>query len=171
MSALVRPIPSPSPSITYRSIRQEDNPALARIIRTVMTSIGCCGEGFSIHDPEVDRMFETYQSEDSAFFVAEVDGQLVGGAGIAPLKGTENVCELQKMYLLDAGRGLGVGSALMQQCLHFAKHAGYRQCYLETLARLSDACRLYEKSGFRIIPQAMGNTGHSSCNYFMLLDL
>ncbi len=43
-----------------RPIRPEDNPAVAQIIRQVMTEFGAVGCGFSIEDDEVDSMFEAY---------------------------------------------------------------------------------------------------------------
>ncbi len=159
-------------NLTLRHIEPKDNPTIARIIREVMTGIGCVGAGYSIADPELDSLYQTYQHSGSRFFMAELDGAAVGGAGIAPLKGADpSVCELQKMYILPTARGQGVGHQLMQACLHFAREHGYTHCYLETLERLGDACRLYQSHGFQVIPQAMGNTGHHSCNHYMLKTL
>ena len=67
-------------------IRPEDNPAVARIIRTVMTEYGAVGPGYSIEDPEVDAMFETYDHPRALFLVLENNkGEPVGCGGIAPL--------------------------------------------------------------------------------------
>ena len=159
-------------SYSIRPIRDSDDPAMAAIIRTVMPEFGADGPGFAIHDPEVDSMSQAYASAGLRYFVVERDGRVEGGAGIAPLSGTDGtICELRKMYFLPALRGLGAGSAMMRQCLAFAREAGYRQCYLETLTGMDQAQALYEHSGFKRIPAALGDTGHFACNRFYLLNL
>ena len=71
-----------------RPIKPEDDPQVANIIRTVMTEYGCVGEGYSIHDPEVDYMYKAYDNAESAFYVIEneTNKKVLGCAGIAPLK-------------------------------------------------------------------------------------
>jgi len=155
-----------------RLIRQRDNPAVARIIRQVMTEFGAVGCGYSINDAEVDAMFEAYPPPHSAFFVIERDRKPLGCGGFGPLLGGEaGACELRKMYFLPELRGAGLGSRLLRIVLDAARDAGYALCYLETLENMHRARRLYETHGFKPIPQAMGNTGHSSCNRFMTLSL
>lgn len=159
-------------SYTIRPILAADDAAMAAIIRRVMPEFGADGPGFAIHDAEVDRMSEAYAQPGLRYFVVERGGIVEGGAGIAPLSGTDGrICELRKMYFLPALRGLGAGSAMMQACLAFAREAGYAQCYLETLTGMDRAQALYEHSGFRRIPAALGDTGHFACNRFYLLDL
>ena len=117
-------------------------------------------------------MAAAYARPRCAYFVVERDGRVCGGGGVAPLEGGDpEVCELRKMYFLPALRGIGAGAALMQVCLGFAREAGFRQCYLETLSGMDLAQALYERTGFRRIPQSLGNTGHFGCNRFYLLDL
>jgi putative acetyltransferase len=155
-----------------RRITAADDPAVAEIIRTVMPEFGADGPGFAIHDPEVAAMSENYAAPGHAYFVLERDGRVIGGAGIAPLAGdVPGVCELRKMYFLREARGIGAGAAMMAVCLDYARQAGYRQCYLETLTGMDAAAALYERSGFSRIPQAMGATGHFACNRFYLREL
>lgn len=155
-----------------RRITAADDTAVANIIRTVMPEFGADGPGFAIHDPEVAAMSENYAAPGHAYFVLERDGRIIGGAGIAPLAGDVNgVCELRKMYFLREARGIGAGAAMMAVCLDYARHAGYRQCYLETLSGMDAAAKLYERSGFNRITQAMGATGHFACNRFYLREL
>ena len=155
-----------------RPIRPEDDTTVAKIIRTVMPEFGAIGVGFAINDPEVDWMCRAYSMPRSAYFVVEREGMVMGGGGVAPLTGGDaSVCELRKMYFLPALRGLGAGRALMAQCLGSARGFGYRRCYLETLTDMTAAQKLYSHSGFRRIPEAMGNTGHGGCNAFYLIDL
>jgi putative acetyltransferase len=156
----------------YRKISANDNTEVARIIRTVMPEFGAATPGFAIHDPEVDKMFETYQPQRSAYYVVELDGRIVGGGGIAPLKGGHpSVCELQKMYFLPEARGHGFGKTLLQKCLTEAKAIGFSKCYLETFNTMKSAIALYRASGFAEIPSSLGSTGHFACDTFFVLDL
>lgn len=155
-----------------RPARKEDNPAVAEIIRTVMTEFGAVGCNYSISDPEVDAMFEAYPSPGSAFFVVEKESHILGCGGMGPLQdGDPGVCELRKMYFLPELRGSGMGSKLLEAILEAARTAGYTLCYLETLDRMELARKLYRKHGFRAIDQPLGNTGHSGCNSWMVKEL
>ena len=155
-----------------RTIRRKDNPAVARIIRQVMTEYGAVGADYSISDPEVDAMFEAYPSPGASFFVIERQGDVVGCGGMGPLADAEEgVCELRKMYFLTELRGLGLGTRLLGMILDEASKSGYRQCYLETLDHMSHARHLYQRHGFGFIDSPMGNTGHSGCNSWMVKNL
>jgi putative acetyltransferase len=159
-------------SFRIRPIKQADDPRMAQIIRTVMPEFGAVGDGFAINDPEVDWLSRAYSEPRCAYFVVEVEGQVMGGGGVAPLvSGEDGVCELRKMYFLPALRGMGAGAALMQLCLQAAREHGFQRCYLETLCGMDAAMKLYERSGFRKIPGPMGATGHGGCDSFYLLDL
>ena len=159
-------------SFSIRPIKGTDDARMAQIIRTVMPEFGAVGDGFAINDPEVDWMARAYSEPRSSYFVVEVDGQVLGGGGVAPLvNGDEDLCELRKMYFLPQLRGMGAGAALMAKCLEAARGHGFRRCYLETLCGMDAAKRLYERSGFRRLPGPMGATGHGGCDSFYLLDL
>jgi putative acetyltransferase len=155
-----------------RRIQENDNKAIQNIIETVMTEFGAVGQGFSIMDPEVKSMFESYSCNGSAFFIIDIDNKTVGGAGIAQLKEEgDKVCELKKMYVLPEARGRGVGRVLMEECLKAAKDLGYKFCYLETLSNMKSASILYEKYGFEKLSNPMGNTGHFGCNKWYLKQI
>ncbi len=148
-----------------RPLTQADNAAMAEIVRSVLTEFGCTGEGFAIHDPEVDNLFEAYSHARSAYYVVECDGKVVGGGGIAPLRGTyQNICELQKFYILPEYRGRGFGKQLLEQCLAFAQTQHFQRCYIETVEKMNLAASLYKKLGFEAIGMPLGNTGHHACD-------
>jgi len=150
-----------------RPIQPTDNQQVATIIRTVMTEFSCVGEGYSILDPEVDKMYEAFSSPRAAFFVvaSKSSGEVFGCGGIGPLIGGRgDVCELKKMYFLPELRGLGFGQKIVTTCLETAKALGYTFCYLETVDRMAQANHLYNKMGFEKICAPMGATGHGSCD-------
>lgn len=155
-----------------RKISPGDNDVVAKIIRTVMPEFGASGQGFAIHDQEVDNMFNSYNEPRCSYFVAEVDGKVLGGGGVAPLQGgPSDTCELKKMYFLPEGRGKGLGQRVLTECMKAAMAHGYAYCYLETFNTMTHAMKLYEKNGFKKIAGPLGNTGHFSCDIFYLLEL
>jgi GNAT superfamily N-acetyltransferase len=160
------------PAPTLRPIQPSDDAQIAAVIRTVMPEFGADGPGFAIHDAEVDTMSSAYTVKGRAYFVVEVDGRVVGGAGIAPLEGGDGeTCELRKMYVLPEGRGIGAASPLMRLCLDAARREGYSRCYLETLTGMDAAQALYQRHGFIRIDAPMGGTGHFSCDRFYIRRL
>lgn len=159
-------------ALTIRPITPADDAAMAAVIRSVMTEYGASGEGFSIHDPEVDHMAEAYAGLRAAYFVVTDGPRVVGGGGIAHLDGGDaDVCELKKMYFLPEARGAGMGRALLARCLDAARERGYTHCYLETMSSMPEARRLYERAGFAEIDAPMGATGHFACDAWYVQTL
>lgn len=159
-------------TILIREIQLEDDVQIARAIRKVLVEMGVPKVGTAYADSALDVMSTTYNKENTIYFVVENQGEILGGAGIAPLDNYEgNICELQKMYFLPEARGQGLGSKMMELCLKKAKAFGYEKCYLETLPYMKDATKLYAKYGFEPLEGPLGDTGHYSCNVWMLKSL
>lgn len=160
-------------TVQVRPITLADNPHIAGVIRTVSAEFGLTADkGYTVSDPNLDRLYELYSEANSAYWVVEVEGKVVGGGGLAPLQGGDaDVCELQKMYFLPEARGLGVARNLALQALEFGRERGFKRCYLETTASLTRAIRLYEHLGFQHIDGPMGYTGHVDCEVTMLKAL
>ncbi|CAL2074720.1 GNAT family N-acetyltransferase [Tenacibaculum sp. 190524A02b] len=155
-----------------RDIKPGDNKQIATVIRSVLIEFGVPKVGTAYEDEATDAMFEAYQEKNTNYYVVEYNNKIVGGAGYAKLDNFDgNVCELQKMYFLPITRGKGLGSKLIEHCLLNAKKNGYEKCYLETMPYMEAARNLYKKNGFLNIDKPMGNTGHYSCNVWMLKDL
>jgi len=145
---------------------------MARVIRTVMPQFGASGPGFALGDPEVDHLSRAYSAPRSAYFVLERNGQIVGGAGIAPLAGGDaDVCELRKMYFLDTVRGRGQGRRMLQHCLTTARQLNFKRCYLEPLTGMDAAQHLYADAGFKTLCGPLGATGHFACDRYYALHL
>jgi putative acetyltransferase len=157
---------------TIRKIEPKDNLKIASVIRNIFEELDAPKVGTAYADPHLNTLFEVYQAENEIYFIVEEDGVILGGCGIGNLMDAEfKICELQKMYLAKEARGKGIAQELMQNCLEFAKQAGYDKCYIETLPFMKDAQKLYVKSGFTYIDGPMGSTGHNACDVFMIKDL
>ena len=156
-------------TFAIREIQPPDNAQLAAIIRQVLIEFGANRPGFAWADPELDTLSAAYAGKGSVYYVVTQQHAVIGGAGIAPFPcETPNLCELQKMYLLPASRGLGIGQTLMTKLLQTARTLGYHGCYIETFETMQGAIRLYEKSGFKALSEPLGNSGHGGCNRFYL---
>jgi len=157
---------------TIRLIKPEDNEAIAQIIRKTLIEYNSAIPGTAFFDNSLDNLYEVYQADKTVYYVAEYNGKVVGGAGIGKLETVpDTFCELQKMYLLPEARGKGIGAALMQVCLEFARKSGYQKCYLESFDYMNAAVNMYKKFGFKLRKSPLGNTGHSACNVWMEADL
>ena len=155
-----------------REIQPDDNEHLANVIREVILEMGAPKTGTAYEDKATDQMFENFQKPRSFYYVVEYKNKVIGGAGIAPLHNSENdFCELQKMYFLPILRGKGFGSKLIKTCLKKAVLSGYKNCYLETMPYMKAATTLYKKNGFINLKKPLGDTGHYSCNIWMLKKL
>ncbi|MGB4843358.1 MAG: GNAT family N-acetyltransferase [Ferruginibacter sp.] len=158
--------------IIIRTIRQDDNPVLATIIRNTLAEFKANKPGTVYYDETTDHLYEVFKADKSIYFVAEQNGKISGGAGIYPTVNLdEGTCELVKLYLSPDGRGKGIGKLLMEKCISAAKEMGYKKIYLETMPELTIAIPMYEKFGFTFLSSAQGSSGHTGCDVWMIKNL
>jgi putative acetyltransferase len=145
---------------------------IATIIRKTLTEFGANKPGTVFFDESTDRLSTLFVVPQSIYYVALWNDAVVGGAGIYPTDGLpEGTCELVKMYLLPEYRRKGIGRALIEQCIAFAKENGFNQVYLETMPELKRAVSIYNKLGFIKLPRSLGNTGHFGCDIWMVKSI
>ena len=155
--------------IAYRKIENKDNSEICRVIRETLKEYGGDRSGTAYYDYDTEHMYEAYQNKKEIYYVAEVEGKVVGGCGIKHLTNVSgNIAELQKLYLLSQYRGIGIGKNLVVMCINFAKKVGFDAIYLETFQNMKSAQKLYTKNGFEYIDKPLGGTGHTSCDVWML---
>lgn len=158
--------------VIIRPIQQSDNPLIAKIIRSTLEEFGANKPGTVYYDASTDHLYELFQTKGSAYFIAEVDGQMMGGGGYFHSDGLpEDTCELVKMYLLPASRGKKIGAAIILKSMEEAKKNGFSKMYLETMPELKQAISAYEKFGFEYLTGPIGNTGHHGCSVWMCKTL
>jgi len=158
-----------------RPLEPRHDQALARVIRqTISEFVEPCNQQYtSMGDAQLDSLSAFYNSPQRKFWVIEdAEGTVWGGGGFAPLEeGPLDMCELQKMYFDPTIRGQGLGKAMLQLCLTEARAAGFKRCYIETLATMRTAQALYTSHGFVPISNPIGGTGHTHCDRFFIKDL
>tara|TARA_Y100000590_G_scaffold131187_1_gene149872 strand:+ start:4090 stop:4566 length:477 start_codon:yes stop_codon:yes gene_type:complete len=158
--------------VNIREVKKTDNLELSTLLKKILIEMGVPKKGTAFEDPEIDSIYQTYESPRSKYFIVEEDGIIKGGAGISQLKNEAfEICELQKMYFDSSIRGKGIGSIMIEKCLEFAKKSKFTLCYIETMPNMLDAQNLYLKYGFEYIDSPMGNTGHSACPIWMTKSL
>ena len=155
-----------------RPIEPADVPALLEIIADSRREYGIDEKGVSLLEPADHALYANYQRQRTLYFVALLGGEVVGGAGVAPLAGSDPLtCELQRMYLRADARGRGIGDALLERCLAAARQFLYVRCYLETVTQMQAALEFYGRHGFRDLQAPLGRTGHEHNDRWLVRTL
>lgn len=86
-----------------------------------------------------------------AAWIAEVDGRRAGC--VFCVAADETTAKLRILLVDPSGRGHGLGRQLVDECLRFARAAGYRRITLWTNDVLVSARRIYQAAGFQLIEE------------------
>ncbi len=84
-------------------------------------------------------------------WVAEQGGAIAGSIFVEPSQGIAGSAQLRMLYVEPAARGQGVGSALVGECVRFARDAGYERMRLWTHTIQQSARRIYAAAGFAVV--------------------
>jgi putative acetyltransferase len=110
-----------------------------------------CFQNFGV---ELSTLPGEYASPRGGLLLATVDGELAGCCAMRPLDTVDypNACEMKRLYVRPAYRGLRLGRLLAESILDTARLAGYGCILLDTLSDMEAARALYEELGFEDIP-------------------
>jgi DNA-binding MarR family transcriptional regulator/GNAT superfamily N-acetyltransferase len=81
-------------------------------------------------------------------WIAEMDGENVGCIFIA--RDSDDVARIRLLLVDPKARGLGLGTRLVEECIRFARAAGYKKITLWTHSVLTAARHIYQKAGFKL---------------------
>ncbi len=115
---------------------------------------------FQDFETELATLPGGYAAPKGGLWIASVDGELAGCIGFRPHEGAGAggaACEMKRLWLRPAYRGLGLGRRLAVTCIEAARAAGYRSICLDTLSFMDAARALYAELGFHEIPAYYDN--------------
>ena len=135
---------APTDAVTVRTATMADLDELMRQRAVVAAEGRWIGAEVPL-DEDRDRAMFTTGIESGRTFVAEVDGMVVGHLGLHPTG--YGVVDLG-MQVLDGHRGAGVGSALLERGIAWAREHGAHKMSLQHWPHNDRARGLYEKFGF-----------------------
>jgi putative acetyltransferase len=101
---------------------------------------------------EMQLFFDQFNSvEDiSNVIVAFEDGEAIGCGAFK--RYDLDTCEIKRMFVLKEARGRKIGSNILSALEFWAKETGFERCILETGKNQPEAIRVYERSGYSVMP-------------------
>ena len=109
---------------------------------------------FQDFDAELASLPGAYGEPRGALLLVTVNSALAGCCALRPLDTVDypNACEMKRLYVRPAFRGLGLGRQLVEGMLDCARRAGYDCVLLDTLSEMEAARALYQELGFEEVP-------------------
>lgn len=133
-------------------ILEADSPAMMAVAKELFLEYADSLEislEFQDFDAEISDLPGQYSRPSGCIFLAFDDTYAVGCAALRKLEG--GVCEMKRLYVRPAYRGIGLGKVLSKRIIMEAGEIGYRKMRLDTLASMSEAILLYKSMGFKEI--------------------
>ncbi|MGO9698212.1 MAG: GNAT family N-acetyltransferase [Xanthobacteraceae bacterium] len=90
-----------------------------------------------------------YDRKRERCWIAEIDGENAGT--IMLVKDSAKVARIRLLLLEPNARGIGLGAQLVDECIRFARRAGYKKITLWTHSVLTAARHIYQKVGFKLM--------------------
>lgn len=116
------------------------------------------------------EFIQRYDAKRERCWIAERDGEPVGSVFL--VKQSDEVAKLRLLLVEPKARGLGIGKRLVEECICFARQAGYRKITLWTNSILLAARQIYARAGFRLVRQEPNSSfGHDLVSETWELDL
>jgi ribosomal protein S18 acetylase RimI-like enzyme len=124
----------------------EDHAAVLEIFTEYVNSPSVSLD-FQGNEKEFGGLPGKYAPPAGAILLGCLDGEVVGCVAMRPVDAA--ICEMKRLYVRPAGRGLGLGRSLAEAIVAAAQEAGYAEMRLDVLPEFDEARALYASLGFR----------------------
>lgn len=106
--------------------------------------------GYQGLEAELAALDRVYGPPGGILLAQATDGAALGGVAVKPLPALgSGICEMKRLYVRPAGRGLGLGRRLGEAAMVHARAAGFTAMVLDTMpSRMGEAVAMYTKLGF-----------------------
>jgi|GEM_PF-96105 len=101
---------------------------------------------FESFDEELQNLPGQYAEPAGRLYLAYCEGEAIGCVALRPID--RERCELRRLYVRPAYRGMHMGRRLTERAIQDAKEIGYSQMLLDTLDMIQDSISLFHKLGF-----------------------
>jgi GNAT superfamily N-acetyltransferase len=101
----------------------------------------------------VDQFLTNFDPSRERCWIAEIDGESVGHIFLVKHPEEPETAKLRLLFVEPSARSMGLGDALVRECVRFARSAGYKKVVLWTQSILMGAHRIYERAGFRLVEE------------------
>ena len=101
----------------------------------------------------VGEFIAKFDAKKERCWIAEIDGRNVGHIFLVKHPTAPETAKLRLLFVESSARGMGLGDALVKECVRFARAAGYKKVVLWTQSMLTAAIRIYERAGFRLVKE------------------
>ena len=95
------------------------------------------------------QFIKNYDATREHCWIAEVDGKPVGSVFL--VRASDELAKLRLLAVEKEARGLGIGRALVEQCIRSAREKGYKRMTLWTQSILVAARQIYRDTGFTLV--------------------
>lgn len=126
----------------------EDLAEARRLFEEYAASLGV-NLDFQQFDQELADLPGGYAPPGGCLLLGLVNGEVAGCVGVRRLEGT--ICELKRLYVRPAARGVALGRALAEEAIARATALGYERMRLDTLPTMDRARALYQGLSFKPI--------------------
>lgn len=169
--------------IVIRSARDDDSQGLITLISNAFSEYPGCVLDVDVDMPELRKPATTVKAERGRWWVAELNGTVVGSIAVTPACAAvaalarrrheqQNIVELKKLYVSPLARRRGLGEHLVKLAEDEARSREAVSLILWTDTRFENAHRLYDRLGFVRAPGTRAlNDGSNTIEYHYSKDL
>jgi putative acetyltransferase len=136
--------------LTIHPVQSDSEVDTVRLLfREYQASLGI-DLSFQGFEAELQRLPGEYAPPTGGLLLVSTGSDVIGCVALRAFQGSR--CEMKRLFVRPAGRGLGAGRALVARVIAEAQALGYEEMVLDTLPTMAAAQGLYQAFGFRDIP-------------------